>query len=441
MKLRNSAGAPVFSSSKAVRYAWLYFGAVMLGYAIVMFTTNLPPGFVDYPDWVYQGVLFQHVLTGHPVAGYALKHYPVPFSLTTLFLGTMDLMVSWQTAAKLWLCVYLALAGVATWMLSRALRVGSALLIISVPSMLIVNLEFWWGRVAFEVGMCLAMMLIALALEEASSWVLAAMLMLIYFAHMEACASAMLFLGLWILYTRRWQRIWVFVPTLALTFWYAAARLGNGNIDATEVPAATYAYGSKVYLLFKASTYFKILGYVNVCTADHLSQTETLVGKLGMILLLLLCVCITVLCLYEVVRGALARSRTAGYLTIFVLFHVGVSLLIPQIFLGSTDPGSRLVLMGVAIGLFLIDWRGPAAKAIATLSVIFCVVNLYQFAIVDHNPYISAHERDLPAAITTFAHVEPARTLVYYHHLEAGQMNLHIFETAMFRTTHEVPLQ
>ncbi len=415
-----------------MRWAWLYFSSVMVGYAIVMFTTNLPPGFVDYPDWVYQGVLLQHVLTGHPVAGYTLKHYPVPFSLNTLFLGTAGLVVSWQTAAKLWLCVYLALAGVATWMLSRALRVGSALLILSVPSMLIVNLEFWWGRVAFEVGMCLAMMLIALALEEASSWVLAAMLMLIYFTHMEACACAMLFLGLWILFTRRWQRIWVFVPTLALTVWYAAARFGKGNVDATEVPPSAFAFGSKLYLVFKISTYFKIFGYVNMCTVDHLSQTETLFGRPGMIALILMCVSITLLCLSAVVHGAWQRRGGAGYLTIFVLFLICASLLIPQIFLGSTDPGSRLVLMGVAVGLFLIDWRGPAAKAIAMLSVVFCMVNLYQFAVVDHHPNIPAHVRDLPPAITTFAHVEPARTLVYYQHLEAGQMDLPIFETAMF---------
>jgi hypothetical protein len=413
----------------------------MLGYAIVMFTTNLPPGFVDYPDWVYQGVLFQHVLIGHPIAGYALKHYPVPFSLNTLFLGTADLFVSWQSAAKLWLCVYLALAGVATWMLSRALRVGSALLIVSVPSMLFVNLEFWWGRVAFEVGMCLVMIFIALALREASSWKLAGLLVLLFFAHMEACACAMLFVGLWMLYSRCWKRIWIFLPTLVLTFWYAAARFGKGNVDATEVPPAAYAFGSRLYIVFKASTYFKIFGYVNVCTADHLSQTETLFGKPGMILLMLLCVCITVLCLYAVVRGALARSRTAGYLTIFVLFLLGISLLIPQIFLGSTDPGSRLVLMGVAVGLFLIDWRGSVAKAIATLSVVFCAVNLYQFSVVDHNPYMMAHERDLPAVITTFAHVEPARTLIYYRHLETRQMNLHVFETAMFKTTQDVPLQ
>ncbi len=424
-----------------MRWAWLYFGAVLLGYGIVMFTTDLPPGFIDYPDWVYQGVLFHHVLTGHPVAGYALKHYPVPFSLTTLFLGIANLVVSWQTAAKLWLCVYFALAGVATWMLSRALRVRSAWLIASVPSMLIVNHEFWWGRVEFEIGMFLAMILVALALEEASSWVLAAVLVLAYFAHMEACACAMLFLGLWILYTRCWRRIWVFVPTLALTLWYAAARFGGGDVDATEVPIAKYAYGSKLFLVFKASTYFRIFGYVNVCTADSLSQTETIFGKAGLIALILLSVCITVLCLYAVVRGMLALRETAGYLTIFVLFLLGVSLVIPQIFLGSTDPGSRLVLIAVAVGLFLIDWKWPGAKAMAAVSVIFGVLNLYQFAVVDHNPNIGAHQRDLPAVITTFGHAEPAIMLFYYRHLEAGQMNLMIFETAMFRTTHEVPLE
>jgi hypothetical protein len=262
-----------------------------------------------------------------------------------------------------------------------------------------------------------------------------------YFAHLEACACAMLFLSLWILFTRQWRRIWTFVPTIALTAWYVLARLGHHNADAAEVPLDTYRYGSRMFFIFRGSTFFKIFGYVNSGTVDGRSYLETLVGKPGMILLLVMCAAITLLTLYCVIRAAWALRHTQTYFTIFILFLIFVTAVIPQIFLGSTDPGSRLTLMAVAIGLFLINWRQPVAKAIAVLSVAFGLMNLYQFVRVEHQPQLVGHVVDMPKKLTTFGHIEPTRTIFYYDHLELGEMNLHIFETAMFLITHTVPLQ
>lgn len=430
---------PISSSDKSMRRAWTYFAGMMLAYMVVIVTAHWPPGFIDYPEWVYQGVLLKHVLTGHPDALYMLKPYPVPFSLNTLFLGVASLVMPWAIAAKLYLCLYLALAPVAMWRLMRALRVRNAWAVVAAPAILFLNLEFWWGRIAFEYGMCFVMIFIAMLLEGASSWVLASLLVLTYFAHLEACACAMMFLGLWVLYKRAWKRLIVLAPTFLLVVWYVVARIRHGNVDGSDVQASPLAYGSKAFLLFRASTYFKIFGFVNLCTPGRLSQTEALVGKVGFFVLLFSCACLTLCCLVAIARGAWAWRVRAGYVTIFVLVLLGVNLFVPQIFLGSTDPGSRLVIMGASVGLLLVDWRSLVAKPLPVLSAFFCVFNLGQLIVALHRPDLPPHPLDLRQDVTTLAHIEPARQLGFYDRIEKDDMTSPIFETAMFMQNNKHP--
>jgi hypothetical protein len=421
------------STRRGWQLAWLYFGAVTLGFCLVILTAATPPVFVDYPDWVYQGSLLHGVLTGHPVPGYVMKHYPVPFVANTIAIGFFNLFTTWQMAGKLWICFYLILSGFATWMLANALRVTNPLAIVVLPAATFINLEFWWGRCGFEVGMCLVMILIALAIRGARPIVMSLLLLAIFFTHMEALACAFLFLGLWVLETRKWRELWVTIPALLLSVWYAVARFGEGNADASSVPHSNWRYGSRDFFLFKANTYLKIFSLANARTPAGLSQSEQIFGRPLLVLLILLSACFAVLCLISVVVAALRLMRTdRRYLALFVLLLVPASIIVPQIALGSTDPGSRLVVMGAAIGFFLMDWRGPVAKTIACLSIVICVANLWQFALLDHNPYLPGHARDLPQPLLDYAHTQPSGTLIYYDHLRSGEMNMGISTTAMF---------
>jgi hypothetical protein len=422
-------------SSKGMgwRLAWLYFGAVMLGYCVVILTAQLPPTFVDYPMWAYEGVLFHSFITGHAVAGYVIKPYPIPQSVTVVMVGLLNLLFSWQLAIKIWVCVYLALAGIASWMMARALRVSSPLLVMTLPPVIFLNLDMWWGHISFEVGMCLVMMLIALALEESRSWVLSVLLVVIFFCHMEACACAFLFLGLWVVFTKQWGKVWIAAPTVLLCGWYALGRIASGNIDAGNVPEAASPYGSLRFLIFKTSSYFKIFGYVNARTMDGLSQSEAIFGKPLFVALIVLSLCLGGLCLYAVLRAALVpQAADRRYLRAFVLLLIVLAAFVPQIFLGSSDPGSRLVLVAAAVGLFLIDWRSFVGKAIAVLGVVLCVVNFLQFARLDNEPTLPGHVADLPAPLLVYGQTYPSASVIYYDHLASGDMTLDISTTALF---------
>jgi hypothetical protein len=418
--------------------AWTFFVCVMVAYSCVILSARNPPPFVDYPDWVYQGVLFHGVLTGHPVAGYMLKHYPVPNSTTTVGLGVLDCVMPWQWAGKLWIVLYLALAGFASWMVLQALGIREWRLVVTIPAIVFLNLNFWYGHINFEIGLCLVLLLLGMLVRKASSLGVAAMLVLIFFTHMEACAAALLLLGIWSAAARQWRRLWATLPAIVLTVWYAAARFASGDADVRGLPPADYRYGSPAFLVYKVNTFFKTFGYINASTMRGLSESEQMLGRGVFVLLIGASLVIAALCLIMIVRAAVKanamprgdepRRTIAG----FALMLLIVSLLLPQIFLGVADPGSRLLLLAAAAGLLIVDWRGRAGLAIACLSALFCVVNLWQLAHVERNPAMAGHVRDLPAAMVKYAHVEPSTRVQYYEHLERGETNEAIFPTGMF---------
>ena len=87
------------------RLGKLYLYGIFASYALVILLVHHAPLLQDYPDWVYQGVLFQHTLAGHTDPGYVLHHYPVPNSLTTVMLGLLNLLFGWQLTAKIWIII------------------------------------------------------------------------------------------------------------------------------------------------------------------------------------------------------------------------------------------------------------------------------------------------------------------------------------------------
>lgn len=416
----------------AHRPAWLYFIAVMLAYAVVVLSANTPPHFVDYPDWVYQGALLHRVLAGHPVAGYALKPYPVPNSLTTVALGLLDTVLPWALAAKLWVCFYLVLATIASVVLSRALASADSRMIVALPTVLFLNLDFWYGHISFEIGMCLFAILIAMALRGAGPITLSVWMVLLFFTHMEALACALLFLGCWAMLTRQFAKLWAALPGLLLTFWYAIARFAHGNADAAATSTAGYTYGSQNFLAYKVNTLVKVFGYVNARDPGGASFSEAILGRPLFVCLALLSIALAAAVLVFAALAALRSPRCPLYLRAVIAVLAALALVLPQTALGTADPSSRLLLVAVMIALFLAEWRSRLGFAIAALSVLFCAANLWQFARLQHNPSTRAHAIDLPAPLLTYGHVEPYMRDGYYEHLASGQMDVYIFPTGMF---------
>ena len=414
--------------------AWAYFLGVMAAYMVVILKAPQPPAFVDYPDWVFQGVLLHGVLTGHPVAGYLLKPYPVPNSLTTVGLGLLDCAMPWAWAAKLWICGYLALATVVTWQLCEAADAQDWRLLVALPSVMFLNLDFWWGHISFEIGLCLLFLFAAMLLRRRSTVALGALLVLLFFTHMEACACALLLLLLATYERRDWRVLRAAVPTLLLTLWYALRRFGEGPAGAQIASPTMSQYGSPAFLLYKANSFLKPFGYVNARAADGWSQTEAMFGAGLFLVLAAGALLVAGLCFWLVLRrGSNAQTRDAFLLRRFAVSAFVLAAVLPQLLLGVADPGSRLVLAGVGLGLFGVPWRRPAGTALALCSMGVCLMNLWQFDRITGNPELPGRVSSLPAAVRTFAHVEPGARIAVYDQLRRGEMDEAIFRTGIFR--------
>lgn len=380
-------------------------------------------------------MLLRGVLTGHPVTGYLLKPYPVPNSLTTVGLGLLDCVLPWVWAAKLWICGYLALTCVATWRLRDAADAKDWRLLVALPSVVFLNLDFWWGHISFEIGLCLLFLFAATLLRRRSAVRLGTLLLLLFFTHMEACACALLLLLLAAREQRDWTMLRAAAPTLLFTLWYALGRFGEGSAEVQIASPTLYRYGSPGFLLYKASSFLKPFGYVNARAADGWSQTEAIFGRAGFLLLAAGALLVAGLCFWLVLRhGFSIQARDALMLRSFAVSAFVLASVLPQLLLGVADPGSRLVLAGVALGFFSIRWQRPAGTVLALYSVVFCLVNLWQFGRISRNPELRGKVSTLPAAVRTFAHVEPGARIAVYGKLRRGEMDDAIFQTGIFRT-------
>ena len=204
----------------------IFFVVSFLAFALVVLGFREPPILRDYPDWVYQGVLLAKTLTGHPVAGYALKMYPVPNSLTTVGLGLLTVGFGWQLAAKLWLVSYLVLAALTGLYAGSVFRIKDAGLWWVLPVTLFLGQLFWFGTISFNIGLCFLLLIACLLYRqrERAGW-FAALLVACFFVHMIVYASAMLMVFLYCLHSRRWKLLYVGMATVPLVVWYFAGRL------------------------------------------------------------------------------------------------------------------------------------------------------------------------------------------------------------------------
>ncbi len=441
--------APVNGGYRVVRtspskLAWLYFTGIFLLYVAIVLGSPGAPALQDYPDWIYQSVLFRDVVLGHPIPGYVLKAYPVPNSLMVFWVGLAATVVSWVWAAKLWLVLHLLLAAGATLHLCRALRTHSTAMLVTVPTLLFLNLDFWYGNENFQWGICFVILWISTLLRgNTQRGFLAAFLVLIFFTHMICCACAALLLVTFARQRREYRLLLALLPVFLLMAWYVLGRYllaGNADDPLAHLPGPKMTYGSVTFLVFKVNAFFKLMGFVNVLDGSGHSITFGLL-PLPVAYCMLVCTLVAAIGFYWLawVRWrSEGRSVAADFRWLWeaaVILLIG-AILAPANALGVADPGSRLLALAMAIVVFdVLRTDSKATAAVSICVVVLSFLNLGQFAFVQYEPeqVAAAAPGGLPPALVLrFAHVQPGAGLEYYEHIESRQMDLNIFPTALF---------
>ena len=409
--------------------------------AVLLFARPAAPALGDYAEWTYHGVLLRDVLQGHADAGYVLKNYPVPNSMTTWVLGALMLALPWAVAAKVWLVceVVLGVAGAA--MLHRAAGGRTQAPVVVLVAGAFLGTGFWAGFTNFLVGAALAMMVAAMLLRGVRSrWLYAVLLLAVFFSHMVPFGFAMMLLVLYAWQERAWRLLWQAVPALAMTVWYFAGRTLHGNADGQAGMVATVATFSMRFWVYKANTFLKCWGLINPAISAHDSVLLGVAGAPLFVLLVVLNVVVAAVMLGLLADGVRRALRVAGarerFLWVAVLIFFGVACVMPGALAGISDPGGRMmqvaVWTGVAVGSAAAWERWPGSLA-AACSVVLLAANLYLLETVAMRvPVAGVVDGRLPAPLREFAHVYYADRYGDYGAIASGAMDREIYPTALF---------
>ncbi len=420
------------------RAAEWYAAGLLLFYVVLLFLHGGWPRLTDYANWSYQGVLLRDHLLGRADPAHALKPYPVPNSAATVGIGLLALLLPWKIAAKAWLCVQLGISFAALKHLLRTVG-GSAAVWVIVPGAVFLNVNFWYGFMNFELGLCWVLLMASLLLRRARGeaerrWSVGVVLLLAFFTHMIPFALCGLMILMLARQTRRWRMLRELVPTGLLAGWYVVGRyLVAGDADGQAGMTDSVRDYSVAFWEFKVNSYFKSFGFVN-----PMGVVYWFLGEKKFFVLFCLNAAMCVLAGWAMFQAARRAYRTKGDER-FIWAAVGIAmflfLLAPGTALGISDPGARLLQAGLALGLVLCGAaRTKALTGAAVCSVGVSMAGVYLFSTLGFWHEAVPH---LPTAwlprLVEFAHVPNDDQDYLCGSLDSGRkMDLKVFPTGMF---------
>lgn len=437
----------------------MYFYAIFAAFSFVVLFVNHAPLLQDYPDWVYQGVLFSHTLIGQSDSEYIFHTYPVPNSFSTVGLGLLDLLFGWQLAAKVWLVALFVLAAFSIRSLIAELGTNQSWIQSISPTLVLLNMTFWTGNVNFQFAVAFALLWVLQLLRTKQQRpvdivALAGTLLLLFFCHMVICAAAAMILVAFVHETRRYKLLVAMIPAGLLVIWYKVGLvLQPAGID-TQLDTPV-KYGTLDFAIYKANAYFKALGCVNVLdVTQKASISLRALGRTGFLLMLAMYGLFGSAFGLVIVQEFWKRfqhtepdgDRNLVFLWNAIAVLLTVSAFLPAYLFGVFNPGYRCLQFALAIAAFIVqsptNTLSKAAWVIAMAGgLISGVLNLVQFAVVQTNPLLAGTlDAHLPPRLVLQATwVQPSMRQTYYEALVHQRLNLPIFTTGLYEKRDNLP--
>ena len=425
---------PIRSIRNHFSPAMLYFACLLVSYAAIIQITPRAPLLQDYPTWVYEGVAVAHTLQGHADPNFSWKHFPVPNLLSDVGLGVLCTIMPWKWAAKLWLCFYLVLSYFACYRFTAGRHDRSFEVHWITPTILVLNLCFWWGFLNFQFSVVLMLLFFHYLFDEnAHPWAIGALLILVFLSHAICFVVCGIALLVHAFAHKTYRLLPVVLPGGFLAAWYVYGRFASiGDPESSILSDALIPYFSKAFAVSKVNTFFKSLGYVNPkfgasALAPSLfgtAVTYTLVLAVGVLGLALIYLMI------ESSRLSFKQHGPDRLLWLTVGLVLIAALCCPSRALGISDPGSRFMVCGLALGVMLLRPGSGLFKAACSLSAALGLAGMVMFAAISFGR-IPANRDHLVPSISAFAHVEPGVRAYYYNVLQTGTMDKPVFGTSL----------
>jgi hypothetical protein len=343
-------------------FALLVFGS----YAVVTLCHRTPPLLGDFSSWEFSGHVLAWHLRGLADPYHAVKFYPVPNSTLTVVLGLLMLLVSWAWAGKITLLLYFLLAYTSIRSLMAATS-ASPLLWFVLPGAAFLNLNLWWGLIAFQSGIALLFFLVAMLVRRKSSpakdWPVRALLVLLFFTHMVPFTFACMLLFFFSVQTGRNHLLRQLLLPSLLVCGYIGGRVMHGNVDSAASPTTLPKLLSGVFWFSKVDGFVKSFGFVNPVSDDRLhSAAHAALGTPIFVLLfaLNLLLCVALLTVLFRGGGRVVSDHPYAFVWISSVLALLVFLIAPKSLLGISDPGSRILQCVLPVALFFCRPEGWA---------------------------------------------------------------------------------
>lgn len=425
-------------------FAWLLF----LFYAAVLLWHKQLPALGDLTNWSYSGALFARHLQGTADPWHALKHYPVPNSLLTVAIGLLCALLPFVWAVKAMLILYFLLCLAAVKRLAAVAQTSSLIWCIA-PSGFFLAINFWYGFLAFQIGIALLFFFTAELVEAlrnngpASKVRLSVLLLLLFLTHAVPFTFACMLLFFFALQTRAVRLLWLLALPGLLVVLYGVGRVGGGNVDATALPPVETLNALQA-IAYKGNTFLKSFGLVNPSTITRHSLALERFGAVGFLALVAVSVvvCTAMLLLFRRAAG----SRNLGQYP-FIALASGIALVgylcMPQMLLGISDPGSRILQTVLWLAVFFGAGQGSQSRALRVAAVGSVVLALAGAALFFTIPWHAwpAGRQELPAAVEGLAKAPSGYAAQYTDDVLQGKWNDEVFPTGLLLNHGAEPLK
>jgi hypothetical protein len=318
----------------------------LIGTAIVLVAIAIPlmalvdyATLQDYPEWVFQSYVFNRLVAGTPSDMFSIRPYPVPYALSQLALSALLTSFSPFAASKIFVGIYLALAGLAIWQFVRQRALAPYAFVFLAVSTAIGSC-FWSGYMGYQMGLVVFCVYVALpASTKTNLGMIVIFSVLLFFCHGLAFAAFCVAAGAYCLDRRRIATFLLgMVPTALLTVSYVLNNRTAGFApgDALHIEGVANLLKYKIYTLAKLGAYQNLV-------FDRIddSRLNNLIPILGLGTNLLFCL-LVVAGLALGTWGALRRRALGPELLAGAILFMGF-LASPPVAAGIVNPGERLL--------------------------------------------------------------------------------------------------
>jgi hypothetical protein len=245
---------------------WFFYAVVG---AVTCIAFQCPP-LADYIEWMYQGYVVKHLVSGGASVPFYLRNYPVPYAASQLLLGGLDVFIGPVAAGQALVLLYLCLGAWFSLSFARRYELSLSLALPLLACTIVVNSSFWSGYINYQLG--LLALLAYLSLPRALDIDARAVLLfglLAFLCHAFILLALGLLVGIKAFARGRRAVLSVslaLLPVLLLTGWYVLAR----NRDALHLPKEDFApYMSLRFWAYKFYTLAKAGPYHNFWVQGH----------------------------------------------------------------------------------------------------------------------------------------------------------------------------